>query len=44
MTNWKGRENESFWHTLGVRLVFMAKKLWKAIETLFRALGIQAVV
>jgi len=32
MTDWKGRENESFWHSLGVRLVFMARSFGKPLK------------
>jgi hypothetical protein len=32
MTNWKRGENESVWHSLGVRLVFMAKSYGKPLK------------
>jgi len=32
MTDWKRRENECFWHSLGVRLVFMARSCGKPLK------------
>jgi len=32
MTNWKGRENKYFWHSLGVTLVFMARRCGKPLK------------